>query len=153
MSEEPRFSVRVEWIEDFEFKVRFDWADVSEVTVDEPEPLGRQRGPNASRMLAAAVGNCLAASLLFCLRKSHAEPRGIRATVGGRLSRNERGRQRIGGLEARIELDGPVEEPSRLERCLDLFEDYCVVTQSVRHGISVEVSVKGLDDLRVSAKQ
>ena len=141
MSEAPRFSVRLERIEGFEFKVSFDWADVPELTLDEPEPIGRQRGPNAARMVAAAVGNCLAASLLFCLQKSHAEPRGIRATVGGRLTRNERGRQRIGGLDVRIEIEGPFEEPSRLERCLDLFEDYCLVTGSVRAGIPVEVEV------------
>jgi hypothetical protein len=29
-----------------------------------------------------------------------------------------------------------------MQRCLELFEDFCVVTQSVRAGINVEVDVE-----------
>jgi hypothetical protein len=37
-------------------------------------------------------------------------------------------------------VDGVPEE--RLDRCLGLFEDFCVVTQSVREGLDVQVEVK-----------
>jgi len=33
------------------------------------------------------------------------------------------------------------EDVARLERCASLFEDFCVVTESVRKGIPVNVSV------------
>ena len=33
-------------------------------------------------------------------------------------------------------------DASRMSRCLDLFEDFCVVTQSVREGIDVRVAVE-----------
>lgn len=32
-------------------------------------------------------------------------------------------------------------DEGRIERCLKLFEDYCVVTQSVRAGLDVSVEV------------
>jgi organic hydroperoxide reductase OsmC/OhrA len=35
----------------------------------------------------------------------------------------------------------PEEYRDRFERCRSLFEDYCVVAESLRHGIPVEVAV------------
>jgi organic hydroperoxide reductase OsmC/OhrA len=150
MTEDPRFTVNLEHLKDFEFKVRFDWDDVPELVLDEPEPLGHQRGPNAARILAAAVGNCLSASLLFCLQKSRAEPRGIKTRVTGTLARNEKGRQRIGGLQVRIDLEGPDDQVPRLERCLGLYEDFCMITESVRAGIPVGVEVYDADGQKIA---
>ena len=36
----------------------------------------------------------------------------------------------------------PDEDTPRLGRCENLFEDFCIVTQSVRRGIPVNVTVK-----------
>lgn len=141
MSSEPSFQVQVEHVGDYEFRVRFDWEGVAALTVDEPEPLGHQHGPNAARMLAASVANCLSASLLFCLRKSRLEPGGMKATVSGAMTRSEHGRLRVGSLDVRIDVDG-LEGSSRLQRCTGLFEDFCVVTESVRQGIPVAVTVR-----------
>ncbi|MEJ2645737.1 MAG: OsmC family protein [Gammaproteobacteria bacterium] len=140
MSSEPSFQVQVEHVRDYEFRVRFDWEGVAALTVDEPEPLGHRQGPNAARMLAASVANCLSASLLFCLRKSRIEPGGMKATVSGAMTRSEHGRLRVGSLDVRIDVDG-LEGGGRLQRCTGLFEDFCVVTESVRQGIPVAVAV------------
>ena len=92
--------------------------------------------------MAAAVANCLAASLLFCLRKSRVEGVKIRATVAGALERNASRRIRIGGFDVKIHVDGlAAENDARFERCLGLFEDFCVVTESVRQGVPVAVEV------------
>jgi len=137
---EPRFTITMEQLQDFEFKVKFDWEGVDELLLDEPAPLGGSKGPNAARLVAAAVGNCLSASLLFCLQRAKVEVNGVKTQVSGALVRNEQKRLRIGDIQVRIELDTPAER-ARLERCLGLFEDYCVVTQSVREGIEVGVEV------------
>ena len=139
---EGRFTVELEQQKGFEFLVRFDLEDVPDLLVDEPEPLGHSRGPNPSRLLAASVVSCLSASLLFCLQKSRVEGVKLHSTVSGQLVRNERKRLRVGDLDVKIQVQGVgVEDEARLERCLGLFEDYCVVTASVKEGIAVNVEV------------
>lgn len=141
MAENGQFTIHVEQQQGFEFKVRFDWDTADDVLLDEPEPLGRRAGPNASRLVAAAVGNCLSSSLLFCLQKARAELSGqIATTVTGRVERNDRGRLRLAGLDVQIRLPVAGGE-SAVRRCLGLFEDFCIVTESVRSGIPVQVEV------------
>lgn len=126
------------------YRFRIDFGDGSGATLqmDEPAPLGEGTGPNAARVLAAAVGNCLSASLLFCLEKARVDVDDVRTTVRGTMERNERGRIRLGPLQVRIEPGLSADAPGRIDRCLEVFEDFCVVTQSVRDGLEVGVEVK-----------
>lgn len=101
--EEKQPSVTMELMKDYEFRVKFD--NVAELLMDEPQPLGGGRGPSASKVLSAAVGNCLSASLLFCLRKGRIEPKGLKTTVTTTLSRNEQGRLRVGRSHVTIALE------------------------------------------------
>ncbi|HUY61360.1 MAG TPA: OsmC family protein [Candidatus Dormibacteraeota bacterium] len=136
------FRVQLDQEEAYRFSVDFQQAGVPPLVMDEPAPLGSGAGPNASRVLAAATGHCLSASALFCLSKARIPVSGIRTTVSGTLERNPRGRLRIGGLRVHIDLRLQPEDRARAARCLELFEDFCVVTQSVRDGITVEVTVE-----------
>lgn len=142
MSETPTFALSMERRERFRFDVTFDDPAWPAVAMDEPAPLGDDTAPNASRLLGAAVGNCLAASLLFCLEKARVPVEGMRAEVLGEMGRNDKGRLRIQGVKVVLRPSVPGVPAERLARCLDLFEDFCVVTQSVRGGIDVEVSVE-----------
>jgi uncharacterized OsmC-like protein len=139
------FTLTVEQVEDYEFKVRFDKPQFDEYRLDEPAPIGHDNAPNAARFLSAAIGNCLSASLLFCARKAKLPLGPIRTEVRTQVLRNDRGRLRIGKVDVRIDPRIPDPEKQKALRCLDLFEDYCVVTQSVRQGIDVQVSVEGMD--------
>ena len=141
MSEIRQFTLHLEQVEDFEFRVRFDWPDVPDLLLDEPAPLGSQAGPNAARLIAAGIANCLGASLLFCLQKSRTTPGGVSAAVTGSIARNAEGRLRLVGIDVDLTLAGIPKDRSRLERCFSLFEDYCVVTQAVRDGIPIGVRV------------
>jgi organic hydroperoxide reductase OsmC/OhrA len=141
MSEEGRFTIELEHLEGYEFKVRFDWGRAPDLLMDEPSPLGEQAGPNAARLLAAAVGNCLSASLLYCMSKTEAPPGSLHTQASCRMVRNDRGRLRVGGIEVRIVIGDKLHDSPRLARCLQLFEDFCVVTGSVSEGIPIEVEV------------
>ena len=145
MNENLHFNVELESREGYEFVVRFDQPQGAELLLDEPAPLGAGHGPNAARLVAAAVANCLSASLVFCLRgKFRQNPGPIRAMATGTLARNDKGRYRIAGIDVVISLGEPRQSIAHLDRCLEQFEDFCIVTESVRHGIPV--SVKVLDE-------
>jgi organic hydroperoxide reductase OsmC/OhrA len=141
MSEEGRFTLHLEQLEGYEFKVRFDREQLPDLVVDEPPPLGGLAGPNPSRLLAVAAANCLSASLLFCITKNEPPVGAVKASVTCRLVRNDKQRLRVGGLAVRIEVGDELAEAARFKRCLDLFEDFCVVTASIRDGIPVAVEV------------
>lgn len=133
-----RFTITVEQVDGFEFRVRFDKNQYEHLILDEPAPLGRDRAPNASRLLAAAVGNCLSASLVFCLQKAGVALKHLESKVEVELVRNAEKRLRIGRVDVTLRPTfdaGAVD----LAGCLDKFEDFCVVTQSVRQGLDVRV--------------
>jgi organic hydroperoxide reductase OsmC/OhrA len=142
MSEALDFDLELEQLEGYEFKVKFDGPGVAELLLDEPVPLGAGKGPNASRMIAAGVANCLSASLLFCLAGKFKQPLGrLRTQVHGELVRNDKGRMRIGRFDVTIHLAEDAGMLQHVDRCLAQFEDFCVVTESVRRGIPVQVRV------------
>jgi len=127
--------------EGFRFRVRFDQDGMGELVTDEPPPLGAGQGPDPSRLLATAIGNCLAASLLFCLGKARLEVRGLEAAVETTIGRNPDGRLRIQKVDVRLVPTVSAEVKAQMGRCLGLFESFCTVTESVRRGIDVTVSV------------
>ena len=135
------FQVNIDHRQNFQFLINFNQDGVPELLTDEAAPLGEGKGPNPARLLAAAVGNCLAASLFFCLQKSHIEPHRISAVVEGEMTRNEHGRMRITELRVRLEPAFDEADLPRIDRCSELFEDFCIVTESVRKGIDVKVEL------------
>lgn len=141
---EQNFTVTLDLAADYRQTVDFGMPGVPPLVMDEPSPLGAGAGPNPARMLASAVGGCLAASLTFCMRKARVDVRGVRTTVRGSLERNERGRLRIAGLAVRLEPVVPADQHDRVPRCLELFEEFCVVTASVRRGVPVTVTIEPL---------
>lgn len=142
MSEEGRFTIHLEQQEDFEIKVRFDWKKAAELLMDEGPPLGGAAGPNASRLLAAAAANCMSASLLYCLAKEEPPADSLRAEATCIMVRTENKRLRVGGMEVKLIIDDELAGSKRFDRCKDLFEDFCIVSSSIRQGIPIKVSVE-----------
>ncbi len=134
--------ITLELQDGYRFLVDFGDARFARLVMDEPAPLGEESGPNAARVLAAAVGNCLSASALFCLRKAHVEVQSLRTGVHVTQGRNERGRLRITGIDVTLHPQVATADLPRIGRCLEIFEDFCVVTQSVRGGLDVRVVVQ-----------
>lgn len=144
MADPGEVTVSMDLKQGYQFLVDFHVDGIPALLMDEPEPLGGGAGPNASRVLAAAVANCLSASALFCLRKARIEVRGMRTSSTASLVRDERGRLRVGAIKVRIQPEVDPADTGRMARCLELFEDFCVVTQSVRTGVDVSVDVEPL---------
>lgn len=141
MDTDGEFAIELVQLADYRFAVHFSDPAVPELVTDEGAPLGGSAGPSPSQLLGTAVANCLAASLLFAMRKFGNEPGPLRAAVTVSMERNPRGRLRIGGIgvDLHIGIDGGAIRMA--DRILAQFEDFCVVTQSVRSAIVVAVRV------------
>ena len=133
---------KLELLEGYKFNVEFDVEGVPNLVVDEMEPIGEGSGPNPSRLLSTAVGHCLSSSLLYCLSKAKVTVQKLNSTVKATIERNREGYLRITGLDVQIQLEVDEADKPRVPRCLNIFENYCTVTQSVRKGIEVKVNIK-----------
>ncbi|MDE2307949.1 MAG: OsmC family protein [Xanthomonadaceae bacterium] len=142
MSEIQEFTLTLTQQADYVFRIEFDDTPIPALLTDESAPLGGDSGPNPSRMLAAAVANCLSASLLFSLRKFKNAPGAIVTRARARLERNEQGRLRVAHIGVAIELPDAAEGYHQVDRLLQQFENFCVVTESVRAGVAVDVTVR-----------
>jgi uncharacterized OsmC-like protein len=141
MSEERPFKVDINQRKSFVFEANFNLENVAPFLMDEPEPVGGALGPNASKVLSAAVGNCLCASLLFCLQRSRVEVLGMKASIKGYMVRNTEGRWRIKELNVDISPEVLEDDSKKLEECIELFERFCIVSESVRQGIPINVNI------------
>ncbi|MGB5912974.1 MAG: OsmC family protein [Promethearchaeia archaeon] len=99
-------------------------------------------GPNPSRMLAMAVLGCLSASFIFCLKKREFTLEDLKAEAEVTIARNEKGFWRVKKID--VDINAKIDDPNvkkRADQCKKMFEQYCIVTQAVRDGIDVEVSL------------
>jgi uncharacterized OsmC-like protein len=106
-------------------------------------------GPNPSRMLALGVLGCLSASFIFCLKKRKFNVDDFKSEAEITINRNEKGFWRVKKIDVNIE--PIIKDPETLKRakqCLkstkegvSFFEQYCIVTQSVRAGVEVNVNI------------
>ena len=141
MSEEKVVTVELERLQDYSFKIDFGHEGMKALITDEGEPLGKGTGPTPSMLLAAAMGNCLSSSLVFCLQKARAPVNEVKTRVDAKVTRNEKGRWRI--TEISVDITPKVDKAyiNQMERCITLFDDFCIVSKSVEKGIPLKVKV------------
>ncbi|MFM2066978.1 MAG: hypothetical protein RLZZ584_1887 [Pseudomonadota bacterium] len=147
MSDTPA-TLRLTQLGDYRFEADFG-AGIVPAVFDEPPPLGQGSGASPTQLLAAAVGNCLSASLLFALRKYRQQPEPIRCELSVSTGRNAENRLRVQQIVAKLHLGKPAAELEHLQRVLDSFESYCTVTQTVRGAVDVAVEVYDVTGVRL----
>ncbi len=76
------------------------------------------------------------------MQRAGVKTSGVTADVHVEIVRTDEKRLRIGKLGVQLHPGVSGEAVAALERCTSIFEDYCIVTQSVRKGIDVEVHVE-----------
>jgi organic hydroperoxide reductase OsmC/OhrA len=108
---------------------------------DEPEPVGENSGPSTPALLGSALGHCLSAALLEALRHAHVEVEDCETDAVAVVGANESGLPRIDHVDVTIR-PRIAERSPRADRCADVFQNHCTVTQSVKRGIDVRVQVE-----------
>ena len=134
-------TIRIVQVGDYTFTVDFG-AALPALLTDEAPPIGGGTGPVPEQILIAGVANCLCASLVFALGKFRQEAGGVQAEATCRVARNTEGRLRITGIDVRIRLGATAAAMPRIDRVLEQFERFCTVSESVKAGIPVAVSVE-----------
>jgi uncharacterized OsmC-like protein len=144
VSQVEDFEYEINLIKKDNYKFEVDFGkDIAKLLMDESVevPGGEGKGPTASFLLAAAIGNCLSASFTFCLLKKKVELKGLTTKVRYRRERNEQGFWRI--LKITVDLFPDVKDANDTAflRCAEIFKNYCIVSMSVQQGIDIEVKV------------
>jgi len=136
--------ISVEWLEDLTFKLNFENPALSEIFIDETHDVESPEavGPDPSKLLLAAVMGCLNVSFAFCLKKARVPLQGMKAIGELTSVRNEKGFWRVSKIDIDLTPEIRIEKGiPRMEKCMEIFHDYCTITQSVRQGIPVNVTI------------
>ena len=138
--------INVRHVAKYQFTAHFpEVAGRPSIVLDEAPPSGDGRGPNPAALLGAAVGTCLSATLVGCLQRAGVEARALTATVVTHVHRNAEGRYRVAGIDVEMAPRVTASNRDNLERCERVFHDFCTVTESVRHGIPVQVTFQHVE--------
>ena len=73
------------------------------------------------------------------MQRAHLDLVDLNAEVSVTPGRSPEGRLRIQRVDVRILPTVTPEVRTRMSRCMEIYEDFCTVTQSVRQGIPVHV--------------
>lgn len=126
----------------YKYDITFDELPGMKLTSDEPVPTGKSEGATAAMLLSSAVGHCLTSSLLFCLEKSRVKAKDVSTDVELSMERNQKGRWRVKDIKVKLKPLVETVDAEKLERCKGIFQDFCIVSTSVREGIKIDVEVE-----------
>lgn len=143
---ENQFSVKLKLIENYLFQI--DFGEFGNLLTDEPAPMGGGEGPDPASLLAAAVVNCLSASLMFAFRKYKDDAGELTATVTGTVDRVGKF-QRITQLNVQMQLGAASADLPNLDKVVSQFENFCTVTESVRSGVPVSIEILDSEGVKV----
>lgn len=131
-------------LDDYKFIIDFNKDSIPDLFMDESEdiPGGEGKGPSASMLIAAAIGNCLSASLQFCLTKKKNKVNELKTKVVILRERNKDGFWRISEANVTINPDIENAEDSSVQRCIEIFRKYCIVSSSLEAGIKINVNIE-----------
>ena len=143
ISHEYKSQVGIKLEEEMIFKCDLGEIQMSDLFIDEQHKKTIDKiGPNPSKLLALSVLGCLAASFTFCLQKRGFSLSDIdgRAIITSR--RNEKGFWRLKNLEIILKpkIDNP-EMRRRADQCKKFFERFCVISESIRDGIEINLNL------------
>ena len=144
MTEEKEFTyeINMEKLENYKFLVDFG-GSIPSLLMDETEdvPGGEETGPTASMLMGAAVGNCLSASLVFCLSKKRVNLKNLKTKITLKRKRNDKGYWSISGIVVDLQPEIAEEDRERFDKCVEIFRNYCIVSNSIETGIPLTVNI------------
>ena len=143
MPNESKSEVGIKLEEEMIFKCDLGQIQMNDLFIDEQHKKSIDKiGPNPSKLLGLSVLGCLAASFAFCLQKKNYTLSDLDGKAEIISKRNEKGFWRLKKINIKLnpKIDNP-EMRKRADQCMKFFEQYCIISESVRNGIDLDVKI------------
>ncbi len=134
--------ISIDWIDDFGFttKVRH----FKNFLIDEPLSFkGRDRGPSPVEYILIGIGGCLGMSFIHCSKKNDIKINKLNILVDGKITHSPPSNQ-LQLVSVSVELNivqFEEKEKKNLEKCIDSYRKFCVVSNSLINGLPIDVNV------------
>lgn len=129
--------------EEMIFKCDLGQIKLNNLFIDEQHKKSKDKiGPNPSKLLALSILGCMAASFAFCLQKKNFSLPDIEGKAVITSKRNKKGFWRLKKID--IVLNPTIESPEmykRVDQCKKFFEQFCIISESIREGIEINTTV------------
>ena len=141
MSNEYKSEVGISLEEELIFKCDLGQIKMQNLYIDERKIKTERIGPSPVKLLALSVLSCLAASFEFCLEKKNLTLSDLEGKAEITIARNKKKFWRVKRIDIEIlpKIDNP-EIRKRVDQCKQLFEQYCIISESLRKGIEINVN-------------
>ena len=116
-----------------------------DIHVDEPESFhGTDLGPSSIEYILIGIGGCLGSTLVYCLNRNNVDIDNLEIIVDGTLKHIGREKHlRLIDIKVNLYLTTRNNESSeKIDLCIRIFKEHCVVTDSIREGIPIKVEVQ-----------
>ncbi|MFX0083421.1 MAG: OsmC family protein [Candidatus Hodarchaeota archaeon] len=144
MPDELKTKVGLKQEEEMIFKCELGNLKMDNLYIDERNKKEVEKiGSSPTKLLASSVLGCLAASFSFCLQKKNFSLSGFEGKAEVTIARNDKGYWRVRNIN--IELNPKIDTPEmrkRADQCEKFFEQYCIISESLRTGFEVNVNLK-----------
>ncbi|MFW9989737.1 MAG: OsmC family protein [Candidatus Odinarchaeota archaeon] len=144
MSEELKSNVELKLEEKMLFKCNLGKLKIDELYIDlRKEKRMKRIGPSPVKLLGISVLSCLAASLEFCIEKENFSLSDLDGRAEVTVARDRENFWRIKKIDVEMipKIDNP-ELLKRIEQCKKLFEQYCIISESLKKGIEINVNLE-----------
>jgi uncharacterized OsmC-like protein len=142
MSKELKSKVSLHQEEEMIFKCDLGNLRMGDLYIDESNKKNTDKiGPSPTKLLGLSVLGCLSASFSFCLQKKDLSLSGLEGKAEVTIARNEKSFWRVKKID--IELHPKIDTPKmrkRADQCIEFFEKYCIISESLRTGFEVNVN-------------
>lgn len=135
--------IKVNWINDFGFTAEV--RHFKDILIDEPRSFkGSDRGPSPVEYILIGIGSCLGASFIHCCNINNFEIQKLNIVVDGKLT-HRKPYNHLELVNVKVELNiihSEGKKNKKFEKCIEIFREYCVVSNSLIRGLPINVNIK-----------
>ena len=136
-----KVGVELEYLGDLDFKVKFAHGAVDDLVIAGSRVTPEQMEGVSRKLLAASVTFCTTGWLFTLLKKTRVDVGALTSKAEVKMAKDESGRDFVGEIGLRVQVEVPDEDLIAFERCKAIVERGCLITRSLGKGVKVTASI------------